>query len=149
MFSGIQLLPYQYAHFVYVNFNVSCLLMNEQYFVYLWTNWKKYLHILIALLLFQQYCNYRGFPGGSDGKESACNAGDPGSIYWGKIPWRREWQPTLVFLPGEFRGQRSLVSFSPWGGKESDTTEWLTFILTIGFISHISFFLVAAFKLHL
>ena len=38
------------------------------------------LHILIALLLFQQYCNYRGFPGGSDGKESACNAGDPGSI---------------------------------------------------------------------
>ena len=64
-----------------------------------------------------------GFPGGSDGKESACNAGDPGSIYWGKIPWRREWQPTLVFLPGEFRGQRSLVSFSPWGGKESDTTE--------------------------
>ena len=43
----------------------------------------------------------------------------------GKIPWRREWLPTLVFLPGEFHGQRSLVGYSPWGGKESDTTERL------------------------
>ena len=45
---------------------------------------------------------YMRFPGGSDGKESACNAGDLGSISgWGKIPWRRGWQPTSVFLPGE------------------------------------------------
>ena len=48
----------------------------------------------------------------------------PGFNSWvGKIPWRREWQPTPVFLPGEFRGQRSLVGYSPWGHKESDTTE--------------------------
>ena len=44
----------------------------------------------------------------------------------GKIPWRRKWQPTLVFLPGEFHGQRSLAGYSPWGCKELDTTEWLT-----------------------
>ena len=44
----------------------------------------------------------------------------------GKIPWRRKWQPTPVFLPGESHGQRSLVSYSPWGHKESDTTEQLT-----------------------
>ena len=37
--------------------------------------------------------------------------------------WRRKWQPTPVFLPGEFHGQRSLVGYSPWGHKESDTTE--------------------------
>ena len=43
-----------------------------------------------------------------------------------KIPWRREWQPTPVFLPGEFHGQRSLEGYSPWGLKESDTTEQLT-----------------------
>ena len=43
----------------------------------------------------------------------------------GKIPWR-EWQPTPVFLPGEFHGQRSLVGYSPWGLKESDMTERLT-----------------------
>ena len=42
-----------------------------------------------------------------------------------KIPWRRKWQPTPVFLPGEFHGQRSLAGYSPWGHKESDTTEWL------------------------
>ena len=43
----------------------------------------------------------------------------------GKIPWRREWKPTPVFLPGEFHGQRSLVGYSPWDCKESDTTEQL------------------------
>ena len=44
----------------------------------------------------------------------------------GKIPWRREWLPTPVFLPGEFHGDRSLVGYSSWGHKELDTTEWLT-----------------------
>ena len=43
-----------------------------------------------------------------------------------KIPWRREWQPTLVFLPGEFHGQRSLAGYSPWGHKESDMTKQLS-----------------------
>ena len=41
----------------------------------------------------------------------------------GKIPWRRAWQPTLVFLPGESHGQRSLAGYSPKGLKESDVTE--------------------------
>ena len=41
----------------------------------------------------------------------------------GKIPWRRKWQPTSVFLPGEFHGQMSLAGYSPCGSKESDTTE--------------------------
>ena len=41
----------------------------------------------------------------------------------GKIPWRREWQPTPVFLPGESHGQRSLMGYSPRGHKESDMTE--------------------------
>ena len=44
----------------------------------------------------------------------------------GKIPWRREWQPTPVFLHGKFHGQRSLAGYSPWGRKESDTTEQLS-----------------------
>ena len=41
----------------------------------------------------------------------------------GKIPWRRAWQPTPVFLPGESHRQRSLAGYSPWGCNESDTTE--------------------------
>ena len=40
-----------------------------------------------------------------------------------KIPWRRKWQPTPVFLPGESHGLRSLADYSPWGCKEWDTTE--------------------------
>ena len=44
----------------------------------------------------------------------------------GKIPWRKKWQPTRVFLPGESHGQRSLAGHSPSGGRESDTTERLT-----------------------
>ena len=40
-----------------------------------------------------------------------------------KIPWRRAWQPTPVFLPGEYHGQRSLMGYSQWDHKESDTTE--------------------------
>ena len=43
-----------------------------------------------------------------------------------KIPWRREWLPTPVFLSGEFHGLRSLAGFNPWGHKELDTTEGLT-----------------------
>ena len=38
-------------------------------------------------------------------------------------PWRRAWQPTARFLPGESHGQRSLVDYSPWDCEESDTTE--------------------------
>ena len=44
------------------------------------------------------------------------------SLYW-KIPWMRAWQPTPVFLPGEFHGQRSLEGYSPWGHTELNTTE--------------------------
>ena len=46
----------------------------------------------------------------------------------GKIPWRRKWQPTPVFLLGESHRQRSQVGYSPQGRKESDTTEHLHFL---------------------
>ena len=111
-----------------------------------------------------------GFPDNSVGKESTCNAGDPGSIpglernaregigyplqyswaslvvqvvknppamwrpgfsLWvGKIPWRRERLPTPVFWPGE-----SHRRYSPWGPKESDTTEWLSLSLAFTYVS--------------
>ena len=68
-----------------------------------------------------------GFPGGGHGNEPACQCRrhkrhgfDP---WVGKIPRRRAWQPTPVFLPGEPHGQRSLVGYRTWGRKESDTTE--------------------------
>ena len=64
-------------------------------------------------------------------KETACqyrsckrHGFDP---YVRKIPWRRKWQSTPVFLPGKFHGQRSLVSYTPWGHKESHMTAIFTF----------------------
>ena len=61
------------------------------------------------------------FPGGSDGKESACSAGDPSSI-----PESEKGMASHpVFLPAEFHGQKSLAGYSPGGHKESDTTEQL------------------------
>ena len=69
-----------------------------------------------------------GFPGSSDMKESARNAGDLGLIpRWGRSPGEGNGSPLQYsFLPGEFHGQRSLVGYSLWGGKESDTTGRLT-----------------------
>ena len=46
--------------------------------------------------------------------------------WFGKILWRRKWQPIPVFFPGEFHGQRSLAGYSPWGRKAWDMTDWLT-----------------------
>ena len=48
----------------------------------------------------------------------------------GKIPWRRKWQPTPVFLPGEFHGQKSLAGYSLWGRKELDMTEGTLHVCT-------------------
>ena len=52
------------------------------------------------------------------------------SPWVGKIPWRREWLPTLVFLPAEFHVQSSMVGYNPWCHKQPYTTEWLTLLLT-------------------
>ena len=67
--------------------------------------------------------------------------GRPGFVPWArKIPWRRKRQPTPVLLPGKFHGQRSLVGYSPWGGKESDMTEQLHFLFFLSMpFSRVSF----------
>ena len=74
----------------------------------------------ISLSLF-----WYGFPGGSVVNVNARNTGHTGLIPGsGRFPWKRPRQPTPVFLPGKFHGHRSLVGYSPWHHKESDTTEW-------------------------
>ena len=69
------------------------------------------------------------FPGGSDGRISLQCRRPRFDPWLRKIPWRREWLSTPVSLAGEVHGQRSLVGCSPWGRKESDTTEQLTHIV--------------------
>ena len=75
-----------------------------------------------------------GFPGGAEVKSVCLQCGRPGFDPWvGKIPWRRKWQPTPVFLPGESHGQRSFVGYSPRVAKSwtqlSDFTSWQDFKL--------------------
>ena len=67
---------------------------------------------------------YSIFPGGSDGKESACNAGNLGSTPGsGRSPGEENGNPIPVFLPGKSHGQRSLTGYSLRGHEESDMTK--------------------------
>ena len=63
--------------------------------------------MILVWAVFTVIAPVKDFPGGSDGKESACSVGGLGSVPGGKIPWRRAWQPSPVFMPGE----------SPWTEK--------------------------------
>ena len=82
--------------------------------------WLYILHMAICML---------GFPGGVSGKEPVCQCRSLErwrfNPWDGKIPWKRAWQPTPVFLPREFHSW-SLAAYSPWGRTESDTTAWLS-----------------------
>ena len=80
----------------------------------------------LQLIFNALYTFYLGFPNGVSRKEpppmqetQRCEF----DLWVGAIPWRRAWQPILVFFLGESHGQRSLVGYSPWGCKETDMTE--------------------------
>ena len=70
-----------------------------------------------------QRCSLTCFPGGSDGEESAFSGSDQVQSLGWEDPLENGWQPAPVFLPREFHGQRSLVSYSPCGRKDLDTTK--------------------------
>ena len=90
------------------------------------------------------------------GKESACQCKIPGFDPWvRKIPWRRVWVPTPVFLPGKSHGQRSLVGYSPWGHKrvghdlvtEQQQQYKITLVLQIEYLLRLLIMAVGVFKL--
>ena len=87
---------------------------------------------------------FLGFPGGSAGKESACNVGNLSSIGFGKIPWRRERLPTPVIWPGEFHGL-----YSPWDHEELDTTGQFSLSRIFALFCGPTFFPFISTKLHL
>ena len=113
----------------------------------IWRGWVcKIVNIILVLkptrfasLMCPLYDTVEGFPSWLSGKESACQCRK--CVFYprvGKIPWRKKWQPTPVFLPGKSHDQRSLVGCSPWGHKESDTIkdmhtwhcrQWLLFTI--------------------
>ena len=82
---------------------------------------------VLILLILHYSPEVRGFPGGASGEEPVCQCRRhkrSGFNPWvRKILWRKAWQPTPVFLPGESHRQRSLEGSSQWGRKVLDTTE--------------------------
>ena len=79
-----------------------------------------------STFIYLVFLNQFGLPWYLSGKESTCQCWRCRFNPWvWKIPWRRKWQPTPIFLPGESQGQRSLGIYSSWGRKESDATEQL------------------------
>ena len=136
---------------------LSCVSCNGRWILYHCATWEapRFIHRVASgmisvcswlnnISLLYIYILY-SFPGGSDNKESACNAGDPGLIPgWERSPGEGNgnplqyscsgesygpWQPTPIFLPGESHGLRRLVGCSPQGHKESDTTGWLYLLM--------------------
>ena len=105
---------------------------NDRWFILIIKNHPEFNSILSQIkVLRKTFKRVLGdFPGGSVVKNLPANAG----VAWRcrfnpwvrKIPWRRKWQLTPVFLPRKFHGQRRLTGYSPWGCKESDTTERLS-----------------------
>ena len=90
--------------------------------------------LLQGLLLINSYLKRMGFPGGSDGKVSACNVEDPGLIPGlGRSPGEGNGNPLQYACLKKSYGRRSLVGYSPWGCKRSDTTEWLHLLQKKGF----------------
>ena len=84
-------------------------------------------------------------PGSTSGKESASQGKKSkrhGFNSWiGKIPWRRKWQPTPIFLPAKSQGEKSLEGYSPKGHKESDLTEQLITCCLLVNSQHIASFI--------
>ena len=75
-----------------------------------------------------------------NGKEFACQCRRGGFDPWvGKISWRSAWQPTPVFLPAEFHGQRSLAGYRPWGHKELDRTVHACSLLLLSLLFVLNF----------
>ena len=105
-------------------------LNNQEQFPLGWTGWISLQHKGLSRVLSNttvqkhqffgdQFCSHH-FMGNRWG-----NNGNSHRLYFLGLQnhcWRRKWQPTPIFLRGEFHGQRSLESYSPWGHKESDMT---------------------------
>ena len=87
---------------------------------WLWFLYVQFTIILQSDLYFWKVYLLRGLPRWLSNKESTCQCRRLRFNPWvGKIPWRRKWQPTPVFLPGKSQGQRNLVGYNLWGHKRS------------------------------
>ena len=117
------ILPYLNSLQAYQRDVISLILQRKRLRFKDWRRPKR--HINHVLSMSEPYLLHSWF----SGRESTCQSWRHGFNPWvGKTPWRRKWQPPSAFLPEKFHGQKSLAGSSPWGCKESDTTEWLSML---------------------
>ena len=102
---------FNFPNIPYVNNIKKLSLLNRTYFLLRICQY--FLQYLLSIILGIYY-------GRKEGNKCKKCGSDP---WVRKTPWRRKWQPALIFLLGKSHVQRSLVGYSPWGCKESDTTE--------------------------
>ena len=96
---------------------------------------------LASLTSYYIFTRIIGLPWCFSGKEFTCQCRRSRFNPWvRKIPWRRKWKPTPIFLPGKSHGQRNLVGYSPWGHKNSRTwlSDWTTWELWFFIVSYIT-----------
>ena len=115
-----------YICFCFANKSICTIFLNSthgQYYIFVF----KVQHIIVYISTSFLFFGGGGLPWWLRWQRICPQCGRPGFNPWvGKIPWRRKWQLTPEFLPGEFHGQRSLVGYIPWDCKELDMTERLT-----------------------
>ena len=106
-----------------------CTLWYEVMYIMVWGHRTLWYEATVHYGMRPHTLRYEGLPRWLSSKDSACQKRRCRrhwfNLWVGKIPWRRKWQPTPIFLPGKCHGQRSLAGYSPWGCKELDTTKWL------------------------
>ena len=82
--------------------------------------------VILSYILYNNLSRPHRWPSGKESAYQYRRCKRCGFDSWvRKIPWNRKWQPTPLYLPGKFQGQRSLAGYSPWGRKELDMTERL------------------------
>ena len=96
------------------------------------------IHLRFSYWSFLYQSRVVGFPRGSVVKNPPASAGNRFNPWVRKIPWKRKWQPTPVFLPGEFHGQKSLAGHSPWSCKRI-RHEWAIKTIIVGVQCHVNF----------
>ena len=118
LFSPLSIYHYLTCHkFLCILSCLSAVPASESYVIVKRTLIKKKIFYFVL-----DYTQLRGSLGSQTVKDLPAMQETQFHLWVEKIPWRREWQPTLVFLPGESHGQKSLAAYSPQGRKESEMT---------------------------
>jgi len=94
-------------------------MISSQFKIFIYNVHTKHPNSTMVIKLSNKFISLRMYVKNRCRRHKSCRF----NLWMWKIPWRRKWQPTPVFLPGKSHGEWNLVSYSLWGHKDSDMTE--------------------------